>query len=169
MYIGRISGGGGGRLTRDACDAENSLVSSSQGGGGGGSDSSESVDPERLLPRSSGGGGNENVESVMQEGMISIGLIWLMIGWSMLLLTLWWWLMIIFGFNVPSGVPGVLGVGVGVDGVDEFMLSIEPRLVVGLRFSVPLLELSSLRRRLCRRVSVPPRSGEVGVLLSSPG
>lgn len=75
----------------------------------------------------------------------------------------------ILGCRVPNGVPGVLGVGVGVDGVDEFMLSIEPRLAAGLRFSVPLLELSSLRRRLWRLVRVPPLSGDVGALLSSPG
>lgn len=74
-------------------------------------------------------------------------------------------LMTRFGCIHANGVPGVLGVGVALD-VDELMLSMDPRFVVGLRFNVPLPLLSSLRLRLCRLVKVPPRSGEVGLLLS---
>lgn len=151
MYIGRKSGGGGGRLTNETCEAENSFEISHSGGGGGGNESNDSVEPlRRLLPRSSGGGGNENVESVMHDGIDSNGLI--MLGlFSMLLLLLFARLMLLLmirlGCRLANGVPGVLGVGVALD-VDELMLSIDPRFAAGLRFSVPLPLLSSLRLRL---------------------
>lgn len=169
IYTGRTSGGGGGRLTNEVCEAENSL-DSSHSGGGGGNESNDNVETfNKLLPRSSGGGGNENVESVMQDGIDSKGLIILALLSILLLLLLLARLMLLlmtrFGCRHASGVPGVLGVGVALD-VDELMLSIEPRFVVGLRFNVPLPLLSSLRRRQCRLVKVPPRSGDVGLLLS---
>lgn len=168
IYTGRSSGGGGGRLTNETCEAENSLESSHSGGGGG-NESNDNVEPfSRLLPRSSGGGGNENVESVMHDGIDSNGLIMLTLL-SILLLLLLAKLMLLlmtrFGCIHANGVPGVLGVGVALD-VDELILSIDPRFVAGLRFKVPLPLLSSLRLRLCRLVKVPPRSGEVGLLLS---
>lgn len=158
--MGRISAGGGGRLISDICDDDRSLMSSLAGGGGG-KESNDSVDA-LSMPLSSGGGGNENVESVIQEGMTSKGLN----GSRLLLLLAMLLLSIRFGCCIelcPIGVPGELGVGVGVE-FDEFMLSIEPRGLAGRRLSVPLLLplLSSLRRRLCLRVRVPPRSGDVG-------
>lgn len=168
MYTGRKSGGGGGRLTNETWEAENSFESSHSGGGGG-NESNENVEPVRLLPRSSGGGGNENVESVIHDGIDSNGLIMLTLFTSMLLLLLlarfMLLLMMRFGCRLANGVPGLLGVGVALD-VDELILSIDPRFVVGLRFNVPLPLLSSLLLRLCRRVNVPPRSGDVGLLLS---
>lgn len=50
-------------------------MSNSFGGGGGGSESSDNVEPEKFVPRSSGGGGSENVESDIQEGIASNGVI----------------------------------------------------------------------------------------------
>lgn len=46
-------------------------MSNSFGGGGGGSESSDNVEPEKFVPRSSGGGGSENVESVIHAGIAS--------------------------------------------------------------------------------------------------
>lgn len=141
-------------------------MESSHRGGGGGNESNENVEPfKKLLPRSSGGGGNEKVESVMHDGIDSRRLIMLVLFSILLLLLakLILLLMTTFGCRHANGVPGVLGAGVVV--VDELMLSIEPRLV-GLLFNVLLLLLSSLRLRLCRLVNVPPRSGDVGLLLS---
>lgn len=145
--MGLSSGGGGGRLASEICEPDK-LLSSSSWGGGGGSESRDNVDRDNVPPKSSGGGGNENMESVIQDGIISNGLA----------VTTF---MNMFAFPAV-GVLGILGegVGVGVDALDP-MLSTELRPDC-LRFSVPLLPLSSLRFLLCRRVRVPPRSGDVG-------
>lgn len=69
--------------------------------------------------------------------------------------------------RVADGVPGLLGVGVNEDG-DDVTLSMEPRLDWRLFNVPPLPVLSSLRLRLCRRVRVPPRSGDAGLLSPEP-
>lgn len=103
-----------------------------------------------MAPKSSGGGGSENIESVIHDGIISMGLIAVPFSTKTLLV---------------NGVDGILGTGVGV-GVDAFdsMLSIEFLLELVRRLSVPLPLLSSLRFRLWRRVKVPPRSGDAGLV-----
>lgn len=131
----------------DNCDDDKSLMSS-LGGGGGGNESNDNVDA-LIISLSSGGGGNENVESVMHDGIDSNGLN----GSTLLLLLTMLLLSIRLGVCElwPIGVPGELGVGVGVEfDMDEFMLSMEPRGLAGRRFNVLLLlpPLSSLRRRL---------------------
>uniref|UniRef100_W8AJY1 Transcription factor Ken n=1 Tax=Ceratitis capitata TaxID=7213 RepID=W8AJY1_CERCA len=115
------------------------------GGGGGGRESSESVDEDMQLATA-----EASFTGVVRAASYS-----------------------------NNGLAQMLGVGVGVEfeEPDElqavaFMLSAEPRFataaVGGRRFSVPLPLLSCDLRRLCRRVSVPLRSGEAASCTSPP-
>lgn len=147
------------------------IAFNSLGDGGAGSESSENVDAVSVSE--SGGGGNENIESVIHDGIASSGLngdVGAIRSPSISFGSIW------IGTCGDDSV-GVLG-ELSVDGDDDACeLSTEPReqllllllwLLFGLRFNVllllpPQLLLSSLRRRLWRRVNVPPRStGVVG-------
>lgn len=146
---------GGGGSGND--ESLNSFIAfNSVGDGGAGKESNENVDAI-IASDSSGGGGSENIESVIHDGIASSGLN----GDDTETIRSSW----------ASDIVGVLG-ELKVDEDEACELSTEPRellLLFGLRFNVlllllpPQLLLSSLRRRLWRRVNVPPRStGVVG-------